>query len=271
MKAIYDYFITQLNDNDSELVYQGNYVFMFNQDKMTLYQEVTGTLVNKEVEFSPVSIISKTPVTFIEKNKRIDWSLELGIAIRIQGQQYDSDNDLDYDNIMRVINAMQGGHYTLNSSEYSVKLDAEPSYQGFVQLGNSKYALLTLNMLVTEMSSGYFGQDWTVTIDGAELDILSFSPTMTKRYLTSDKKNELTNDYNKPVGRTMVFEVVFNYKNETDILSEVMGKAPLQDDYALVATLGETDYSYTVSVQSGTPTIVNGAVVKMTVRFVEVL
>src|SRR6056297_720650 len=110
MKAIYDYFIAQLNDNDSELVYQGNYVFMFNQDKMTLYQEVTGTLVNKEVEFSPVSIISKTPVTFIEKNKRIDWSLELGIAIRIQGQQYDSDNDLDYDNIMRVINTMQGSH-----------------------------------------------------------------------------------------------------------------------------------------------------------------
>ena len=270
MKAIYDYFITQLNDNDNELVYQGNYVFNFNQDKMTLFQEVTGTLVNKEVEFSPVSIVSKTPVTFIEKNKRIDWSVEIGIGIRIEGQQYSAVNDLDYDNIVRVINLMQGQHYTLSGSEYSVKLDAEPTYQGYQVLGNSKYALLTINMLVTEMSSGYFGQDWTVTLDGAELDIVSFSPTMTKRYLTSDKKNELTNDYNIAAGRVMVFEVVFNYKNETDILSEVMGKSPLKDKYTLVASLGETDYTYTVSVQSGTPTIINGAVVKMTVRFVEV-
>ena len=85
MQNIFDYFITKLNDNTDGLEYRGNYIFRFFTDSMTVLEPVTGKLVNEEIDITPVSLISKTPVPFVESNKRIDWLLEFGLLIRMQG------------------------------------------------------------------------------------------------------------------------------------------------------------------------------------------
>ena len=101
MEAIFNYFLTQLNAGD--LLYKGNYVFRFYQDKMTVLEPVTGKLINEELEFSPVSVLTKQPIVFVENNKRIDWLIEFGILIRIAGQEYDVATDLDYANIASTL------------------------------------------------------------------------------------------------------------------------------------------------------------------------
>jgi len=269
MKPLFDYIIEQLNLAEG-LTYRGNYIFKFFEDKMTVYDPIEGTLVNDEIEYSPVAILSKTPVTFVEKNQRVDWLVEIGIAVRIEGDEYDASTDLDYANIQSVIDDIQGSSLTLSGKKYSVKVDKEPNYQGYNILGNSKYAILTVVLNVTEMISGYFGQDWTVEVDDAEVDFTDISITTTKRFYTADDKSALDNDYNKPIGRATVIELTMNYDDETTLLAEVMASAGLKTNHTIDMTLGETTWDYDVTVESAPMSLTKGGVMQITLRFLEV-
>ena len=269
MNDIFDYFLTQLNDNASSLVYKGNYIFKFHQDSMSVYETVTGKLVKEEIEYSPVSLITKTPVTFVENNKRIDWLVEFGIAVRIEGQEYDADDDLDYANIVSVLTSMQNASLSISGKKYSIKTDPEPTYQGYSMLGQSKYAILSVTMNVTEVIQGYFGQDWTIEIDDTEVDFTECNISSTKRFVTVDDKDELLNDYNKPIGRTMVWELTLNYNDESELLTEVMGTATLSDTYTLSMVFGTTTWTYTVTCESAPMSLVKGGVMQVTLRLVQ--
>jgi len=269
MKPLFDYFIEQLN-LATGLTYRGNYIFKFFEDKMTVYDVITGTLVTDEIEYTPVGILSKTPVTFVEKNQRVDWLVEIGIAVRIEGDEYDASTDLDYANIQSVIDDLQGSSLTLSGKKYSVKVDKEPNYQGYNILGNSKYAILTVVLNVTEMSSGYFGQDWTIEIDDVEVDFTDVSISTTKRFYTADNKSTLDNDYNKPNGRAVVIELTMNYNDESTLLAEVMASANLKTNHTVDMTLGEDTWNYAVTVESAPMSLTKGGVMQITLRFVEV-
>src|SRR6056297_516194 len=267
MKPLFDYFIEQLN-LATGLTYRGNYIFKFFEDKMTVYDVITGTLVTDEIEYTPVGILSKTPVTFVEKNQRVDWLVEIGIAVRIEGDEYDVSTDLDYANIQSVIDDIQGSSLTLSGKKYSVKVDKEPNYQGYNILGNSKYAILTVVLNITEMSSGYFGQDWTIEVDDVEVDFTDVSISTTKRFYTADNKSTLDNDYNKPNGRAVVIELTMNYNDESTLLAEVMASANLKTNHTVDMTLGEDTWNYAVTVESAPMSLTKGGVMQITLRFV---
>lgn len=269
IEKFYDNFIDELNDNTSDLTYKGNYIFKFYEDNMRVYETVTNQQVKSEVEFSPVSLIGKTPVPFVEKNKRVDWVLEFGLLIRIEGQEFDSDDDLDYANIVSVLSDLNGAITDIDTYRFASKTQ-EPSYIGYTVLGKSKYAIISIVMNVTEMSQGYFGQESVWELDSSELDVTEINVTSTRRFYTADKKSEVTNDYNEPIGRSMVFEITFNYNDETDLLAEAQGKQTLSKKYTLTETFNSVTKTYDVICESAVRSMKLNSVLQITVRFVEV-
>jgi len=269
VEDVYNYLIEQLNDNTDNLVYRGNYIFRFYEDKMTILEAVSGTLVNEEIDFSPVSVLTKQPIPFINKNNRIDWLLEIGFVVRIAGKEFDKEVDLDYGNIKRVVDDLQGATETINGKRYTFKTQ-EPSYQGYTVLGRSKYAILSVTLNITQIDSGYFGQDSVFKVDDYTLDIVSVTMNSTRRYYTSSKTKTTDNDYNKPIGRSMVFGITFNYNGEIDLLNEVKGKSDLKKTYTFTETFNSIDYSWTVTAESAQEIITPGGVKQLTFRFVEV-
>ena len=268
MQAIFNYFLTQLNAGT--LLYKGNYVFRFYQDKMTVLEAVTGKLVNEELEFSPVSVLTKQPIVFVENNKRIDWLLEFGILIRIAGQEYDVATDLDYANIESVMTALQGMSATIESKKYTFKTQA-PNYQGMATLGNSKYAIISCTLNVTQIDFGYFGQDSVWKLGGVIIDAFGINKVSTRRFYTADKKSTEDNDYNKPIGRSMVIDMTINYKDETDLLAEVDSTASLDATYILSETFNAgTPVTYSVTVESASELQTKGGVKQLVLRFVEI-
>lgn len=270
MQNIFNYFLAQLNDNANELVYRGNFIFKFFQDSMTVLNAIDGKLVSEEIEFSPVAVLTKSPVPFVESNKRIDWLLEFGILIRIQGQEYDAAEDLDYANIESVLDDLQGAVYESGTTRYAFKTQ-KPNYNGYTVLGRSKFAIITCTMNVTQIDFGYFGNDSVWSLGGNTLDVVQVARTATRRFYTTDKKDDTSNDYNKPTGRSVVVELTFNYNDETDLLSEVQGKQTLSKTYTLSETFNEgTPVTYTVIVESGSEVQQNGVVKQLILRCVEV-
>lgn len=270
MQTIFNYFLTQLNDNTDNLVYEGNYIFRFYQDKMTVLEPVTGKLVSEEIDISPVSLMTKTPIPFVESNKRIDWLLEFGILIRMQGQEYDADDDLDYANIENVLDDLQGSVYESGTIRYTFKTQ-KPDYKGYTVLGRSKFAIITCTMNVTQIDFGYFGNDSVWTVGSYTLDTTEVVRTSTRRFYTADKKDETSNDYNKPIGRSVVIEITFNYNDETDLLNEAQGKQTLTKTYSVSETFNEgTPVTYTMTVESASEIQVKGVVKQLTLRFIEV-
>lgn len=266
----YDKFLNLLNDNDINLLYKGNFIFKFHTDSMTVYTPVADKLVSIEEEYSPVALIRKTPVPFVEKNKRVDWMLEFGILIRIHGQEFDPTTDLDYPNIIRVLTNLNGAVNDLGGTRYASKTQ-EPDYNGYTVLGKHKYAIMTMTMQVSEITGGYFGQDSVWALGGSELDVVEVNTTSTKRFYTADKKSELTNDFNMPIGRGLVFEITFNYNGESDILLEAQGKKDLKKTYTLSETFnGQAPARYTVTCESAVRTTKPNSVMRITARFVEV-
>lgn len=269
MQAIFDYLLTQLNDNTDDLVYKGNYVFRFFTDSMSVLEAVTGKLVNEEIEFSPVALMTKSPVPFVENNKRIDWLLEFGILTRIAGSEYDSTTDLDYANIKGVLDDLQGEVVTISSKKYAFKTN-DLNYSGYTMLGRSKYAILTFTINVTQIDYGYFGQESVWKIDTTTLDVFNANITSTRRYYSSDEVDDTTNDFNKCIGRSMVFELTINYNGETDLLDERYGVSTLAKQYTLTETFNSVTKSYTVTCESANELQQSGKVKQLILRFVEV-
>lgn len=268
----YDKFLELLNDNDNDLLYKGNFIFKFHTDSMTVYTKFSETedyLVRKEVEYSPVSLISKTPVPFVENNKRVDWLLEFGLLTRIEGQEYDADTDLDYANIVSVLSDLNGAVTDIDTYRFASKTQ-EPTYNGYTVLGKYKYAILTVTMNVTEVINSKFGQDSTWELDSSELDVVEVNSNATRRFYTADKKSELSNDFNDPIGRSFFVEITFNYNDETAMLLEAQGKQTLSKTYTLTETIGETTQTYTMVCESATRTDRKNSVMQITARFVEV-
>jgi hypothetical protein len=127
---------------------------------------------------------------------------------------------------------------------------------------------VTFNL--TETTSGNFTQDWSISIDGSELDFVNFSPTSNKRFYTASDKSNNTNDYNNPIGRSFMIEVTFNYNGETGLLDEVMSQSALTQEHTVVLTFGEVSYTYTMVVESAPMLLVRGGVMQITIRMAEV-
>jgi len=269
MQEIFDYFITQLNDNTDDLLYAGNYVFKFFQDKLTVYSAIDGTLVNEELDFAPVTVLTKQPIPFVENNKRVDWLIEFGLLIRIEGAEYDTETDLDYANIKSVTDALQGYVYDNESVRYTIKTQ-EPSYQGFAFLGKTKVAIISCVFNVTQIDFGYFGQESVFVVGGKTLDWTSAHINSTKRFYPLDDKDTTDNDYNLPTGRAMVFEITFNYHAELDLLKEVYGTQTLNKQYAMTHTFNSIVYSYTVACESANEILTKGGVKQLIIRLIEV-
>ncbi len=270
MQAIFDYILTLLNDNTDGLEYRGNYIFKFYEEKMTVLEAVSGKLVSDEIDITPVSILTKVPIPFVESNRRIDWMLELGFLVRIQGSEYDPLVDLDYANIKSVLDALQGNVVTNNNKRYAFKTQA-PNYNGFSFLGKSKWAILTTTLNITELTFGYFGNDSVWTVDSTAVDVTQVTKTSVKSFYAANKKNDLTNDYNKAISRSVVIEMTFNYNAQTDLLSEVNGKQTLTKTYTVSETFNSgTAVTYTMIVESASEIQIKGTVKQLIVRFVEV-
>jgi hypothetical protein len=270
MQSIFNYILTQLNANAVGLTYAGNYIFRFFEEKMSVLEAVTGKLVNDEIDITPVSILTKVPIPFVESNKRIDWMLELGFLVRIQGSEYDSTTDLDFANIQSVLTTLHGSVVTSGGKRYAFKTQ-EPNYSGSAFLGKSKYAIITTTLNICEITYGYFGTDSVWAVDSATLDTTNVTITSTRRYYTSAYTDDTDNDFNTPVGRALVFEITFNYNGETELLKERKGTQTLAKTYTLKETFNTTDStSYTVTCESATENQVKGAVKQLTCRFIEV-
>jgi hypothetical protein len=270
MKKIYDYFLTQLNNNTDGLVYKGNFLFQFFNDSMQVYEPVEGKLVKEAVDFRPVAITTSEDIPFVENNGRVDWLLEIGMLIPIEGQVYDEATDLDYANIRTVCTAMNGSSITVEGTKYAIKVSPYPKYRGWSLLGEKKYAILSITFNLTETNKGNFTQDWTISVDSKVLDYVNASFTTSKRFYTANDKSDDSNDYNKPIGRSIVLEVTFNYDNETQLLAEVMGSSALKQEHTVVLTFGETSYTYKMVVESAPMALSPGNVMQLTVRMVEV-
>lgn len=269
MQDIYDRFVELLNDNTDGLKYEGNFIFQFHTDSMDIYQTVTGTLVKELLEYSPVGVTSRLPIPFVENNKRIDWALEFGILVRIHGQKYEAETDLDYANIKRVTTLLQGTVYEATSKRYTFKTQ-DPNIVGMIVMGAYKYALVTVAMNVTEIAFGRFGQEFTWTLDGTSIDVTNATITSTRGYRTTNNKSDQANDYNVTINRSVVIELTFNFNDEANVVSEIMGKSDLSLQHTLRCTYNSVNYDYVVTAESAPTNLQRGSVVRPTIRFVEV-
>ena len=268
VKSIYDYFVSELGDG-----FRGNFLFQLHNEDFTAYDTVTGKLVKEAVEYFPVSLQVKEPITYVENNHRIDWLVEFGILIKVAGTVYDSTVDTGYDAIQSVTDSLNGASVTLSDTNKYTFKTYPPKETGMVMLGNSKYLLISVTMNVTEMEFGYVGQDSAWAVGSYTPDVISVSKTSTRRYYTGDVKSTDTNDYSKPIGRALVVTMTFNYNGETDLLDEVDGVSTLAKTYTVTETFsGVTPSrvkSRTMTCQQATETQTVNGVKRLTCIFVE--
>lgn len=277
MDNIMKVFVDELNDNTLGLVYEGNFIFQFHDESLKLFQPVTGKLISTEVEYSPVSMPVKECTAFSEKNGRKDWLIEFTILARIHGSVYDETVDLDYENIntkvadfngLRLVDTVAGKKYAFKTRPVK---DA-----GYMFLGESKYTVLSVVMNVTELKTGFFGQDSVITLtSGATVytpDVISFGKVSTRRYYQGDVKATATNDYNSPNGRVMAFTLTMNYTNETLLLDEVDGVASLIQKYTLTEVFNVSrTKSWTVTCEQASEVESVNGVKKLSLTFKEAL
>ena len=273
VKEIYDYFVAQLNTNTDGASYRGDFLFQLHDEAFTAYDTVTGKLVKEAVEYSPVALQVGEAVPFAEDNHRYDWLVSFGILVRVAGLVYDSTVDLGYGHIKAVTDTLQGAVVTMTDTHKYAFKTTPPKSTGMVQLGNSKFLLVTVTMNITELGHGNFGQQSTWTVGSSTLDIINVTKTSTRRYYTADKKSDTSNDYNKPIGRSVVISLTFNYNGETALLDEVDGKSTLVTTYTVTDTFaGVTPSrvkSWTMTCQQATETKTVNGVKRLTCVFVE--
>ena len=275
MNEIFDLFLTQLNANDSNLVYKGNFLFRFFDYNFEVYETISGKLVSEIIEFSPVSLMLATPIVFTEQNKRIDWTLQMGLACRVAGEEYDSTVDLDYANIKSVCAALNGTVQTSGGKSFAFKV-SPPDYQGYQTHGDDNYMIMFVTMSVTEIQKGEFSQATTYTIGNHQLDVTEIQITTTKRYHTADDKtSNSATDYNLPQGVNRLWIITFNYDPdytiEHNLYKESRGQmTTLYNIYTLTETTSKGDtFNYSVSVRSGSEIYVPNSVRKLTIELVE--
>jgi hypothetical protein len=277
MQKIFDYFIEQLNSNTDGLVYKGNFLFRFETDRLSVYEPVEGKLVNEEVKYRPVALTTSEDVPFVENNNRVDWLLEVGMLVPINGDAYDATTDLDYANIQSVCRAMNGSSITVDGTKYSVKVSPYPKYRGWTFLGETaQYAILSVTFNLTELGIGEFGQSSTWYLDGLELDVVNADVSTTRRFYTADKKATTDNDFNTVTGRVKMVTLTINYDPTNAkcvaLFNESRSRATLKGTYTLKEThevLG--DFEDTVIVRSANESAKRNSVRKLVVEFAEVV
>jgi hypothetical protein len=274
MKKIFDYFLAQLNDNTNDLVYKGNFLFKFFTDAMKVYEPVEGKLVNEEITYRPVSLMTSEDVPFVEDNGRVDWLVEFGILAPIKAQVFDETNDLDYANIKDVCAALNGQRITYEGKQFSFKVSPYPKYRGWDFVGESKYAILTVTMNLTELDTGEYGQDSTWYLDDVALDVIVPDVVSTRRFYTGDKKATTNNDYNQPIGRVKMITLTINYDPDNtkcvELFKESRSDTLLKKTYTLKEThivLG--DFTNNVIVRSAAESSKRNSARRLIVEFVE--
>jgi hypothetical protein len=273
MKKIYDYFLTQLNNNTDGLVYKGNFLFRFFTDEMKVYDTVENKLVKEAVEFRPVSLRTSEDVPFVENNGRVDWLLEFELLAPLKGQIYDETTDLDYANVKTVCTALNGAVVTVEGTKYAIKVSPYPKYRGWDFLGAKKYAILSIVMNLTEVESGEFGQDSEWTLDGVALDVINQDIVTTRRFYSNDKKNTSDNDFNRPSGRVKMVTLTINYDPDNvacqHLFNESRSARDLKTTYTLVETTTLDTYSNEMYVRSAGEASQRNSVRRLVVEFVE--
>lgn len=274
MKQLYDYFLTQLNDNTDDLLYKGGFLFEVLRDRLSVYSPVEDKLINQEVTYRPIALTTSESVPFTENNGRIDWLFDFGVIVPIKGDKYDETTDLDYANIKRVCLAMNGAKLTVDDKTYAVKVSPYPKYNGFVWLGESKHIILSVVMNVTEVAVGEFGQDSTWYLDDVELDVITADVVSTRRFYTGDKKATTENDYNTPTGRVKMVTLTINYDPDNSMCVELFKESRSTTTLDQRYTLKEThnvlgNFTNSVIVRSASESSKRNSVRRLIVELVE--
>jgi len=249
----------------TEQTFAGNFLFQFHNEGMSALSLVTGTIVNEEVEYSPVclSVLEETP--FVEKNGRSDWLAVFQILIRVAGNTYDATDDPAYDVIKAVSATWKGYSVTSGSIKLAIKC-REPKYLGYQTIGKSVYVLLEVGMNITTATATLvnYGNACSYTLDNVSLDVVSFTKSYTRRFYTADTKATLDPDYSRPVGAIWMGVLVFNWAGNATQLTEVNGTASITAPWTLVETTGTTTVTWTVFVENATETVSPGGVRQFT-------
>lgn len=254
MKTLMKHFLAVLNEQGAR--FKGNHLFLFedNADRFIIYENDGSTLVNEEIKYIPVMQTRAEPIIYMTKNKRIDWDVEYYIALRIQGDEYDADNDPDYIRIEQACESLnrtfdeeviefEGKRYVFKASP--------PKRIGYFERGMETYVMVSCSMVGTEIIAGYFGQEVSITLNGMSMDIVRYTRNMTRRYYTGDEKDAMNNDFNTPIGRAMSFSIDVVITNEQmKVLRIARGKSSLKNYHKLVETFNGITTEYDVMVRS---------------------
>jgi len=273
MKDLYDLILEKLNVS-APTKFDGNFLFRFYDSGLQILESVSGTLVKSWVDINPTGMMIVNPVVFVEDNKRIDWLMQIGTLVRIQGDEYDETDDPDYAHIKSVCETLNGSIQTTTTKKYAFKV-FPPEQQGYMSFGDQKYLLLLITFNVTEIQIGEYFQASEIKIDGVKLDITEMSISSAKRYYTADDKTDTSNDYNKPTGRTQSFTITFNYNpldsTNQSLFDESRSKSSLSKTYTLTEKTSRGDtYTWIVTVKGASESGVVNGVRKLTIELAEV-
>jgi len=275
MKKIFNYFLESLNNNDKGLVYRGNFLFQLDTDKLSVYDQVENKLVREKIIYRPVAITVSEDITYVEDNKRVDSLLEFGIVVPIKGQTYNDADDLDYANIKRVCEELNGAELNVDGTKYAVKTSPYPKFSGFAYLGNSKRIILSVTINFTEVEKGEFGQVSEWYLDDVLLDVVEPQVNTTRIFYTNDKKNTSDNNFNNPIGRAKVVNLIVNYDPDNakcvELFKETRSAVDLNKTYQLKEVHDTGIYINNVIVRSATDVTQRNSVRKISVELVEVI
>jgi len=268
MEELYNLILTKLNTDRPSYEYDGNFLFRFWNDQFQLLEAISGKLVVESVEKNPVSILIADPVPFSETNKRIDWTLQYGILVRIAGNEYNATTDLDYDHIKTVCATLNGTVETSETKKYSFKV-SPPSKSGYQVIGKHKYLMLVMTMNVTEITTGEFCQESVFTLTDPDLsESITLDPkelqiSLSRRFHTADDKTDADGrDYNSSEGMVQLFVLTLDYDSTDNVHYSLFKETRGQNASGKYFTLVET----TTHVLSTEPTVYQTFTYKLIAR-----
>lgn len=292
---------TQEMPNGNAVVFDGNFMFEFNQQlaggvNFSIVSKSTDSLDFDTTQVVPMVDVQSIQVPYVELNKRDDWEREFYVAIEIPETRHAITNEViiefeesnpQYQAVLETLSNLSDTlTFTEDDYKYTFKVK-EPTKVNVFTYNGKYYQILSLTFNLTSLEQGFFGNETMLYFGLSDdtgfgetsdylLDKIEFSEITSKTSRATSNISETEETY-KADKRMWEANITINFNgNVADILlyKEKTAEYELNNEYQIKITnknlntlVGENlDYIKTVLVQNITCTYKNNVVDTITFK-----
>ena len=276
MENFFDYVLSELNNNDYNVKFEGNVFFQYHpyNNDFVIYDINEETLDIDTIPYVPLTESSSEDIPFVDEIERSDWNKSFVVPVKIGNNvTFESDNAI-YLALEAFTESLNGKVFEYGDYKYNAKVSS-PKPEGIPILKNGVgwFRLFTFSVSFTKIKRGFFGGEFSLQINGVDVDFISVTPSSGSDTRTERDLVKWSNNKSTPIARQTELEINFNYQGEPAeqaMLEYALGLGDINNTFSIYYNVFGTTYKNdNMLLINATPQFERGVVVTMLVKFVE--